>query len=222
MRRMYTRRTWIRWQSALLGLAVLSMTGAFGCSDDDNTVAEPQPNPYLAQVTPENVLRNLITAYVEEDLDEYEKLFDHDLFEFVFDPLDVQEDQDLPPFWLWDEERESAKNMFDSNLVLDIRLEYVPGMAVQVDEGDDVPDLSWMKVEVTNIELEIETKDPLGGENIIYKVSGDRGVFFFREYPNETVGGLPLVRIVEWRDQRTAFRLPSVENSWGNIKSVFS
>ncbi len=186
-------------------LALLLAVASTGClfSPDKSKPTEDGEAQYLPQTSEANVLENLITSYVEKELLEYEKLFDHNVFEFVFDPLDVQEDQDLPPFWLWDEERESTKNMFESELVLEIRLEYIPGTAVAVDEGDDVPDLTWTKVEVTNVELEVETRDPLGGENIIYKVSGDRAIYFFKSYDDELVDGQPTVRIVEWRDQRT-------------------
>jgi hypothetical protein len=81
--------------------------------------------------------------------------------------------------------------------------------------------MDWTKIIVANIELQIETIDPLGGENTIYLVTGDRGTFFFQSYPDELIDGQPRQRIVEWRDERVELLLPVELKTWGQIKNVW-
>jgi len=162
---------------------------------DDVEVVEP--------INAENVLDLLIDSYVAKEIDRYSGLFDTVQYTFRFDRTDVENDPDLDPSWGWPEELTSTKNMFESELVLGITLDFVKGDTEFARESDgEGVSLEWRKVICTEIELEIDTIDPDGGENIIYKVAGDRAMYFFETYPEELIDGQPRWRIVEWRDIR--------------------
>jgi hypothetical protein len=103
--------------------------------------------------------------------------------------------------------------MFSSEDVLDITLAFLKGQVQDVEESDgEEIDLSWKKMTITGVELEVETKNPVNPtDNIIYKVAGDRAEYFFKEYPDEQIPdatGLmkPIWRITQWKDVRVGPR----------------
>jgi len=206
-------------QTMFVSLLVLILMA--GCSDNDK-ITQPTDGGPLNN-TEVNVLANFVSAYVEKDIDAYTEVFDVEEFTFVFDRTDVENDPDLNPTWGWPEELTSTKNMFSSALVLTVTVDFVLGDVEFARDSDLVP-LEWRKIVVTEIELEIDTIDPDGGENIIYKVAGDRGMFFFGTYPDELIDGQPRKRITEWRDIRVGLRpgLAVELNTWGQIKSVWN
>ena len=220
-------RGWLALLPALF-LAVL-----VGCSDKDKvTVPEPDPSPYAAPTSPHALLDNLITAMELRDIDAYRALFDETEFTFVFDPRDVTEQPDLPPFWGYATEVLWAGRAFASLDVLDIRLAYIKGVVADADSTDgDVPE-TWKKVTITGIELEVEVRNPDDPtDNIIYPVSGDRGLFFFAEIPGVVIDGQATWKITEWRDIRVGARpdapavagssFATLTSSFGAVKAVF-
>ena len=193
-----------------VSLGFLVVLALVGCSDDKVTIPEPEPDPspYLAPTSPANLLDNLRTAMELRDPDAYAALFDPEEFVFRFDPVDLRDQPDLPASWGFQGETTWSRRAFESPNVLDISLSFIKGAVQDVDESDGAEvDLSWKKSTITGVQLEIETRNPDDPtDNIIYKVSGDRALFFFVIDPDSTIGGEPVWQIVEWRDIRVGAR----------------
>ena len=224
--------------SILVASVCLILVGANACSDGAR-ILDPSANDALSQsgtrdtgtlaggdpvgelnpsVRPANTMRALMRAYNHRDRDLFEQLFDPEDFSFRFDPLDLQENPDLPVSWSWPEEWTATRNMFDSDDVLDIRLDYQLGPVLEVEEDDVVP-LDWMKMTVTDVHLELEWQPADGGDPVVFFVDGDRGQFFFK--PVE-VSGRTTWPIAEWRDIRVGAAGAATEDrSWGYLKSLF-
>ena len=201
------------WLPVLVGLLALSTAGCLFSPDKRDPSDNPPPSLYKPQTSPANVLDNLVAAYVDRDLVEYTKLFDPVEFSFRFDPSDVTDQPDLPEFWGWVDEESVHRRMFESEEVLDIRLAFTKGQVVNAEEADgEEIDLTWKKMTITGVELEVEVTNPDDPtDNIIYKVSGDRAEYFFKEYPEEQVpdgAGVnrPLWRITQWKDIKVGAR----------------
>lgn len=190
------------------------------CSDDDKVST---PTPEDPRKTIAGVMQELIDAYEARDIDRYSALFDQANFMFVFDPVDAQEDPDIPPNWDWPEEQNSTTNMFEAQLVEQIRVGYVPGAPVAVTDPDigerPFPE-ETMKVIVTEVSLSVDTRDPSGGENIVYRVSGDQAIFFVYPDSGEIVDGVPVWKIFEWRDKKIGAFAVELK-SWGGVKSLY-
>lgn len=191
----------------LVIIAMVAITP--GCLfSPDKGKPKPVPDEYQPRSTIAGVLANLVTAYKNEDLDRYKVLFDQEQFMFVFDPVDVQDDPDIPPNWGWAEEENSTRNMFEADLVEKIKLDFVPGLPVDVIESDilerSFPE-GTKKVIVTEVALDVDTRDPDGGENIVFRVSGDQAIFFLYQ-DGELENGLPVWKIFEWRDKKIGAR----------------
>ncbi len=163
----------------------------------------PPPTLYLPQSSPASCLENLITAYVDRNIDEYLKLFPED-FTFVFSPEDITQDPSIPQQWGLAEEREFAENMFASDIVDRVELGFTQSVADTSDH--EFPD-TW-KVGVTEVELRVHTRNE-EGEYLLLKVSGGFATFYFKEYPEETASdGQPLWRIWRWEDQPLGKKRP--------------
>ncbi|MCA9754334.1 MAG: hypothetical protein KDA27_00920 [Candidatus Eisenbacteria bacterium] len=196
---------------ALVGLLAVSTAGCL--FSPDTKPPKTETSDYLPQTSPANVLDNLVKAYNLKNVEEYAKLFDSTEFTFRFDPIDLQNDTDLPEFWDWTVEYDVTKNMFESDDVRRIELEFQKGPVLPVteDDGEQV-DLTWKKMTVTGVHLEVETNNPADPTDpVIFLVSGDRAKFFFKEYPTELIededGNLnPKWRITEWSDIRVEGR----------------
>ena len=208
--------------AAMLALLVLA-----GCKDKDKVVVpDPEPSPYLAPTSPHNLLDNLRTAIELRDIDAYAALFDESEFTFHFDPVDLSDQPDLPELWGYVGEVLWATNAFGSADVLDISLAFMKGAVSDAESSDgEGVQLTWKKATITAIELEIETKNPQNPTDpIFYKVSGDRGQFFFAVDPDVVVDGEPTWKIVRWKDIRVGARpgaALTINHSFGQIKSVF-
>jgi len=163
---------------AVVGLALLT-----GCPWDPDKVNGPPivEDRYLEQSNPRNILQNLQTAYQNKNPDEYEKLLSLD-FVFVFNPADVNDPHNpTPPEWPRADEVRSTKNMFQSELVDDITLDWggEPGAAESA--ADIFPSFpECQKVTVDQVNLRVETRK-VDGEVWIYVVAGQRHVFYFKE-----------------------------------------
>jgi hypothetical protein len=193
-----------------------------GCGDDKKAT-EPDGSPYLARTSIENVMANLRTAYEEQNLGEYESLFDQDQFIFVFSPADVGGQAPLPPSWGWAEERASAGNMFADTLVKKIELAFTFETPRPVEEGDDPPVDATHTTHLTSLDLIVTMENPDTGEQDIYVIQGDRHDFFFVQDPGETQDGQPVWKIVEWRDRSLghAFGFTTTVTTWGQVKALY-
>jgi hypothetical protein len=205
---------------------VIAATLWAGCSDDDKPVGPAAEDP---RTTIDGVMRELIEAYRTRDFDRYAALFDQNDFRFVFDTTAVAENPGLPVDWGWPGERQATIGLFTSPLVERIELGFLsddPVPATAHDIDDRPFPSTTMKVTLRAVSRFVETKDPNGGEIIIYQVDGDQADFFIYSDSTDLVDGLPLWKIFEWHDRRVGGRprsdLPPIEVTWGSIKSVFS
>lgn len=208
--------------TAAVALGAVALSGC----DDDATKPDLTPSPYLAATSPENVIDNLVTAVELRDPEGYAALFDKDAFVFRLDPVDLQGDSNLPPFWNYDGEAAWSKNCFESTDVRRIELEWNKGPLQELDPENDPEDYSGQgvrKMLITGVHLEVDTNNPANPTDpVIFLVSGDRATFYFKPDPNHLVGGQPTWKIVEWRDIRVEGRpLLVIENTFGSVKNLY-
>jgi hypothetical protein len=181
------------------------------------------PIPEDPRTTIAGVMQELVDAYETRGLTRYSALFDADQFRFVFDPIDVAENPDIPTSWDWPDDLVSTRTMFASPLVERIQLAFFAGAPVEATEPDErdrpFPE-GTMKIVLTDVDLDVDTRDPNGGGNIIFKVTGDRAHFFLYPDMDEIVDGVPVWKIFEWRDEKIG-AVPTQESSWGEIKFLW-
>ena len=203
-----------------VGVALAGLMLSIGCSDDE-TITPPDPveDPRKSIA---GALQELKVAYEARDLDRYSALFNSD-FVFVFDPTDVLENPDLPQNWDWSAEHNATRNMFEADLVERIQVDFIVGTPALPDTHDvgtrEFPE-GTMKVLVTEVELSVDSRDPAGGENIIYRCNGDQAMFFLYPDTLEVVDGVPAWKIFEWRDRRIE-AVPTIGVTWGRIKAHY-
>jgi len=157
---------------------------------------------FLDPISPENVLKNLITAYQQRKLDEYAKLFDQDEFFFEFSQLDRDSDPSLPLGLNYTEDQATTRNMFDDETLERIVLRFNRDAAVDATDLDQLPGgpAGVKKVIAQSVHLEVHTQNE-NGEPLEYLVDGDGADFFFRSYNVNRADGKPIYRIVRWRDK---------------------
>jgi hypothetical protein len=181
------------------GVLIVLIAAVFlaGCPwDVDKKPPKPDPSIYLPQISPRNCLENLKIAYVDQDLDEYKKLFSTD-FTFWFSPEDIGNPEDpTPQTWGASEDQLSTQNLFEDELVERITLEWTLHEASPSD--DEYPG-TW-KAEVTEVRLSVFTRDE-EGRPLELRVPGGYATFFFKEYPQELIDGKSTWRIFRWEDQ---------------------
>lgn len=197
-------------------LTILAGSIPVGCVDDDDATTDP-PCGDFAQPTLEQPLLELRRAYRDNDLDLYATSLDDD-FHFVFDPQDVVETPGMPVEWSLSDELRSTRNMFEDSLVERTQVDFVihdPAMATLADAYLHPFPPGTMKVTLQETEIRIDARDPEGGENIVYAVSGGIATVFLAPDSTEMICELPVWRIVEWRDRRIG------NFSWGQVKWAY-
>ncbi|MCA9728985.1 MAG: hypothetical protein R3E12_13630 [Candidatus Eisenbacteria bacterium] len=202
-------------------VATLMIQGTLsGCSGDDKSTA---PIPEDPRKTIDGLFQELKDAYEARDITRYGRLFDQENFVFVFDERDVAENPGIPTSWDWSLEEVASRNMFQSDLVVGIASEFEvedPVAATTQDERDRSFPAGTVKVAIADVSLAVENRDPFGGENLFYRVTGDGAFFFLYPDSSEIVDDVPVWKIFEWRDDRLFF-FPTELKSWGAIKYVF-
>lgn len=176
--------------------------------------------------TPRGTLSILLRTYNVRDLLAHYGLFDRERFEFVFDGRDVQEDPSIPESWGWPEEQVAYQNLFESNLLEAIDLEFTIGTPVPVTAADigsrPFPE-GTVKLSLSDVDLTVRMRDPAGGDTLVFLGAVGEPTFFLYPNPNATYDGVPLWTIFEWRDERGSegFDRPTLSLSWGRLKSMF-
>jgi hypothetical protein len=209
--------------------AVLLLSGP-GCKDEKRLTPPPEVSPYLEQSSAENILKNLRTAYENQVLAEYDKLFSADYI-FVFNPGDVGDPGNpTPQQWPRADEMDSARNLFADSRVELITLDWSPGALETHDP------YGW-RVRVNEVNLNVNTVNE-NGELWIYQVRGSYQVFFFREENETFPNGKHKWTCTRWEDSPIGAGMagalgagmgamsdgghPRVEEtSWGAIKAHF-
>lgn len=203
--------------SVLPAILALVMATA-GCKDEKKLTPPPPASAYLAQSSAANVLANLKTAYEQQSLVEYRKLFADD-FTFIFCPYDAEGDDPTPAQWNLADELSSTQHMFLDSLVSRIELtSYVLGVPARADSEYYGP-RTW-KVRVDQAKLQVWIQTP-NGEPLIYLVDGTTELFFFREdVTTPASDGKPAWLIFRWEDQPAhGGKVPWT--TWGRIKASY-
>lgn len=137
-------------------IAALAVLGLAGCpftpDQDDGNGHEPPPVQFLARTSPENLLKNLMAAYQERNVVEYESLLAED-FDFIFCAYD-QAQPNIPDSWGRVEEIEAHEGIFDGEFVQSLSLQFEYSQPVFDEEHFDGVDSLWV-VDVTALRLEL-------------------------------------------------------------------
>jgi hypothetical protein len=192
------------------------------CGDDDH---QPK-SPYNYGNTPDLILKDFQTSWIERDTTRYSELLSDD-YRFYFDP-DTRADAGLPEFWDHATDVTQVGKIFHSSEVNEIRLmmQYSPTpLAVDGPAG-------WQLINVGDEFLEVELKATSGQtEGITLIVDGQIQKFYFRKGRTaaDTLASSPTsarLYIVEWRDLGVQLavspRDAAVQSTtWGRIKARY-
>jgi len=200
--------------------AILCASLVLSCGKDEKST-EPilHYSERLPQSSPANVLTELRTAYVDRDVDRYEKLFAPE-FIFYFEHADVTNPNNpTPSSWGLSDECQSERHLFASSSVERTELSFVQDAAEPATgemEGTS-------KVVVREIYLRVDIRMP-DGSPLQQVVNSGLAEFYFKEYPGEAAtDGAPIVRIVRWDDLGfgSLFRSRAEQSTWGAIKAYY-
>ncbi|MBU1702688.1 MAG: hypothetical protein KJ970_04520 [Candidatus Eisenbacteria bacterium] len=206
----------MRW--LMLVIFVSAAVGLFSCSDDPK---KPEPEPVLQMQAGSwgEAISHFATAWETRNFELYDSLLTAD-YVFFFNAEDVEEDPDIPPTWNLAQELAAVSNMFVDPNIERITLDWNVG-AIE----DPIPFHLDGSVLVTDIDLEIDIRDPETGElweNVIH------GAVWFglRKMPYATADGDTVWKIAEWKDLTNVSPLmvpegQTQEASWGRIKSIY-
>lgn len=159
-----------------------------GCSKDDAEVMAPEAPTYLAPTSPENVLFNFTLAYNNRDLDAYVDALDP---QFLFIPsMDDEMDE-----FDYDADLQSTGGMFDNVEAITLRLTH--DASVESDRAEFPAEDGYRKIDVSHVDLRVETEDFTQGDRLILEVRGDVATFIFAPDPTQDP---PTYRIVLQQD----------------------
>ena len=213
-------RTTHRLAAAAALAALLATTlGLSGCSNRGCTCPDEVEDLYKLRTSPENVLYNLKTAYVDMNLDECIDCLAEE-FEFHLNPDDIGMDPGLPVSWGKQDEEDIHENMFAEDSDVDqilLTLTNVHRTVIPGPEPGDPP--TWEYKESIDLRVAVTTGD------ITYLATADQE-FTLRIDPLE-VGpeGETLWEIVEWHDiDSYGPKDPNrsgEDSSWSGIKALW-
>jgi hypothetical protein len=206
-------------------LIALPLVLFLGCASESNRRCcgpDPDPSLYLPQTSIPNVLANLKRGYQEKNYGEYRKLLDAP-FEYVFAPQDVG-GPNIPGSWGLADELTSANNMFsglpnrDNYWADTIKLVFTAGADTPTDLNPN-----WRKVVLSNVNLEIESREMTSSDPLTYQIIGDKAELYFVQ-TDETAPGtdLRIWKIIRWDDKPISYGIAiSQDFTWGQIKANF-
>jgi hypothetical protein len=159
---------------------------------------------FKPRTSPENLLYNLRMAYDERDLSEYDSLLASD-FTFFLSPDDIHIAERFNRF----EEIEAHQNLFDADLVQQLRLTFddVTSADVSLDPAKtSVQDSLWTTT-LTNVDLYLFGKTPNEHPDEppgAYQMDDGQEQFWFRRnsWKNPQTGDY-IWTIVEWQELGT-------------------
>ena len=216
----------MRQLAGLMAVSVFALVMT-GCSE--STGGDPDPDPYLARTSPDNVLNNFQVAWRTRDIDRYSQLLAED-YRFYFDNR-TRVDKGLPPFWTTAEESTQVGKLFNSQRVADIAiaLKWPPGTAHPVTESGRE---NWVYLDVFDVSLDVDmAPTDSNPEGITYRVEDQKQRYYFRRGRAEPAApGDTLFYLAEWRDfgtvglsapggsQTTIAEPPT----WGRVKTLIN
>jgi hypothetical protein len=184
--------------------------------DDDDRATTPDAPRYVAPTTPAAVLENLVTAYVNQDIDGYDDVTHPD---FVFKP---SLDDDEISFVELNErqDHESTLSMFSQVLSVELSL----GEEI-TDTPSDLPEYpaseGYRRVLIPQVFLSVETR--IEGELWSLRVEGDPAKFIFA--PDRSTDPTSY-SVIYQQDLHSSGRggddgTPTAKTTWGGIKSLW-
>ena len=183
-------------------LCVFVLAGLVGCpfsTDPSETDPVPVPPKFLSRTSPKNLLENLKASYEERDIAEYDSLLARD-FTFFLSP----DDQHIEERFDRQQEIGVHENMFDGELVQDLRLTFDPvhESNIVLDEEKSTPDDTWYTTVITNVDLYLfgatpgHPDEPAQG----YQMENGQEQFWFRKTGWTDAEGDSIWTIVEWEE----------------------
>jgi len=205
----------LRDQILIVGFLVLFSTVFSSCKPE-----ERQDYCFIncPQASPDNVLKNLQTAYLTKDIRQYSRLLADD-FRFHVD-TGTRQQLGLPEYWLHDEDSLRTRMLFESPKVSDIRIKLTygsPRPSTEVGGEDQV----YIDVLDTFLEVDL-APSPSRPEGVTLRVDGQLQRFFFRKGRTPADPDSLNWYITEWRDYgfgATAPDLAGENTTWSRIKS---
>ena len=198
-----------------------------GCSK--STGGNPDPDPYLARTSPDNVLNNFQVAWRKKDIGRYSQLLAED-YRFYFDNQ-TRMDKGLPPFWTAAQESTQVGKLFNSQRVSDIyiSLKWPIGAAhPAVEPGRE----NWVYLDVLDVSLDVDlAPTDQNPEGITYRVDGQKQRYYFRRGKTEPAApGDTLFYLTEWQDfgagylSSTGVSRPTArqKTTWSGVKTLFN
>ena len=205
-------RTTAHYLAATAALAALLATalGISGCSNRGCTCPDEVEDLYKLRTSPENVLYNLKTAYVDMNLDEYIDCLAEE-FEFHVNPRDSGDPYwDIPETWNKAVEETIHRRMFADDADVERVTLTLTSTSKEWNASDDLwryteaPDL---RITVTGDLTFLATSDQL----FVLAIDEDRG----------DSDGEELWEIVEWHDLEEEWHRLGEDSTWSSIKWLY-
>jgi hypothetical protein len=202
-------------------IPALVLLAAAGCDDDPAQPRRiPTPSPYNDLTEKWHVMSNLERAYDERNVARYAEIFDQDHFVFHFNPGDVG--GDVPEYWGYTEEINSATNMFtgggghNDNPILSIDLTL---MDIESATWTDVEDARfpgetlWQATVQYSYYMDTEA-------DIQYITSGaPKAQLIVRQVDGKW-------KLVTWYDLEGTYQMQTAaatqESTWSKVKALYS
>ena len=213
--------------AGLMAVAVFALLMT-GCSE--STGGDPDPDPYLARTSPDNVLNNFQVAWRTRNIGRYSQLLAED-YRFYFDN-ETRTHMGLPPYWTTAEESTQVGNLFNSQQVagIYIALKWPLGTAHPATEPGRE---NWVYLDVLDVLLEVDLTPTTDlPEGVTLQVDDQKQRYYFRRGKTEPAApGDTLFYLTEWRDygsgsgylSNSGVSRPTTSESstWGGIKAIF-
>ena len=163
-------------------LVAVAMIATLSCEKDSTKPSGSNSNPqmidYHARTSPDSVLMNLEIAHRFLDIDGYDEQIRDD-YVFKPSPEDNLEFDELNQI----QDHESTDRMFREVVQIEIELDASEPFA-STREEEYPPEDGYMMIQVSAVQMFVETRDEVNGSPVTWHVNGDPALFIF--YPDTT------------------------------------
>jgi hypothetical protein len=160
-----------------LSFASLALTGCLFSPDKGKGKDIDDDVVYEIPSSPQRVLKNLVTAYTQRDIEGYTDLLAGN---YKFTPS--QFDTVGYPFLTREEDLESTTSMFQSVDRITMNFVYDEQQIPPPSDLIDFPaDSGYVMIVVQNVNIDVQTRELIGGEPLTLRVPGEPAKFIFRQ-----------------------------------------
>jgi len=161
-----------------LAAAAFVVMLAAGCGDDDGTKPDPVEGPeYVTPSTPQNVLRNFVTAHEALDIEGYSDALADD-FQFRASPFDAGVEFTT---LTREEDITSTTNMFNSVVRITMDLTYDESSPAAPSDVSEYPaEDGYVMIVVQQVNLDVVTMSVVEGEPVVLRVAGEPAKVIFK------------------------------------------